>query len=84
MLLTIDERGSNITRNSVFDCHLSTVGRQMAIKHYVSNFFLFNSVDSIHVSDCRLSGKSKLSHDQAIRFLFCNAHSLQKETQTVS
>ena len=25
-LLTIDERGSKIVRNSVFDCHLSLVG----------------------------------------------------------
>ena len=31
-LLTIDERGSKIARNSGFDCHLSTVGRQMAIE----------------------------------------------------
>ena len=30
--LTIGERGSKIDRNSVFDCHLSTVGRQMATK----------------------------------------------------
>ena len=37
MLLTIDERGSKITRNSVFDWHLSPVGRQMAIKNSVSN-----------------------------------------------
>ena len=27
MLLTIDERGSKTDRNSVFDCHLSPVGR---------------------------------------------------------
>ena len=39
MLLTIDERGSKIARNSVFDCHLSPVGRQMAIENSVSNFF---------------------------------------------
>ena len=31
-LLTIDERGSEIARNSVFDCFLSPVGRQMAIE----------------------------------------------------
>ena len=39
MLLTIDECGSKITRNSVFDCHLSPVGRQMAIENFVSNDF---------------------------------------------
>ena len=38
-LLTIDEYGSKIPRNSVFYCHLSPVGRQMAIKHSVSNDF---------------------------------------------
>ena len=40
MLLTIEEHGSKIARNSVFDCHLSPVGRQMAIKNSVSNDFL--------------------------------------------
>ena len=35
--LTIDERGSKIARNSVFDSHLSPVGRQMAIENSVSN-----------------------------------------------
>ena len=39
MLLTIDERGSEMTRNSVFDFHLSPVGRQMAIENSVSNDF---------------------------------------------
>ena len=38
-LLTSDERGSKLTRNSVFDFHLSLVGRQMAIKNFVSNDF---------------------------------------------
>ena len=38
-LLTIDERGSKIDRNSVFDCHLSPVGRQMAIENSVSDYF---------------------------------------------
>ena len=42
-LLTIDDRGSKIARNSVFLCHLSPVGRQMAIENYVSNFFDPNS-----------------------------------------
>ena len=37
-LLTIDERGSKIARNSVFDCHLSPV-RQMAIENSFSNDF---------------------------------------------
>ena len=41
-LLTIDERGSKIARNSVYDCHLSPVGRQMAIDNSVSNdFFIY-------------------------------------------
>ena len=35
----IDEHGSKIDRNSVFDCHLSPVRRQMAIKNFVSNDF---------------------------------------------
>ena len=34
-LLTIDECGSNIASNSVFDCHLSPIGRQMAIENSV-------------------------------------------------
>ena len=41
MLLTIEECGSKMARNSVFDCHLSPVWRQMAIKNSVSNYFLF-------------------------------------------
>ena len=35
-LSTIEERGSKIDRNSVFDCHLSPVERQMAIESTVS------------------------------------------------
>ena len=35
-LLTIEERGSNIDRNRVFDCHLSPDWEQMAIKNTVS------------------------------------------------
>ena len=42
-LLAIDERGSNIARNSVFDCHLSPIGRQMAIENSVSNDFYLRS-----------------------------------------
>ena len=38
-LLTIDEGVSKIARNSDFDCHLSPLGRQMAIKNSVSNKF---------------------------------------------
>ena len=38
-LVTIDERSSKIARNSVFDCHLSPVGRQMTIENSVSNYF---------------------------------------------
>ena len=54
-LLKIDEHGSKIIRNSVFDCHLSPVGRQMAIKISVSNHFLSMLVDSINVFNCGLS-----------------------------
>ena len=54
--LKIDERGSEIARNSVFDCHLSQVGRQMEIDNSVSNDFLSTFVDSINVFDCRLTG----------------------------
>ena len=39
MLITIGECGSKIASNSVFDCHLSPVGRQMAIENYVSSDF---------------------------------------------
>ena len=55
-LLINDERGSKIVRNGVFNCHLSPIGRQMAIKNSVSNGFLSTCVDSINVFDCRLSG----------------------------
>ena len=33
------QRGSKIVRNSVFDCHLSPVGQQMAIENAVSSDF---------------------------------------------
>ena len=55
-LFAIDKRGSNIDRNSVFDCHLSPVGRHMTIENSVSNDFLSTFVDSIDVFDCRLPG----------------------------
>ena len=38
-LLTTDERGSKIARNSVFDCLLSPIGRQMVIENSVPNEF---------------------------------------------
>ena len=53
-LIRIDKRGSKIARNSVFDCHLSPIGRQMAIENSVSNAFLSTVVGSIYVFDCRL------------------------------
>ena len=46
-LVTIDESGSQIARNSIFDCHL-------AIENVVSNYFLSTFVDSINTFDCRL------------------------------
>ena len=45
-LSTIDERGSNIDRNIVFDCHLSPVRWQMAIGNSVS-YQIFDQRSSI-------------------------------------
>ena len=42
-LLTIDEHGSKIARNSVFDCQLSPNWRQMAIENSVSDHFYLSS-----------------------------------------
>ena len=42
-LSTIDKRGSKIDKNSVFDCHLSPVWRQIAIENSVSNDFYLRS-----------------------------------------
>ena len=56
MLLTIDKCGSKFARNSVFDCHLSQVGRQMANKNPVSNNFLSTFADTINIFDWHLSG----------------------------
>ena len=50
MLLTIDDLGSKFARNSVFDCHLSPIWQQMAIKNSVSNNFLSTFVDSIKLN----------------------------------
>ena len=45
MPLTINEGGSKIARNSVFDCHLSPVERQMAIdKSVTTDFYLHWSI----------------------------------------
>ena len=45
LLLAITERGPKIAINSVFDCHLSPVGRQMAITNSISNdFYLHLSI----------------------------------------
>ena len=46
---------TKITRNSVFACHLSPVGQQMAIENTVSNNLWSTFVDSINVINCRLS-----------------------------
>ena len=71
---TIEERGSKIARNSVFDCHLSPVGRQMAILNSVSNdfFYLRSSVELIF--NCFLSGVNMQTQiyersDQRLSFL---------------
>ena len=42
-LLIIDERGSKIARNSVFDCHLSPDWRKMAIENTGSSAFDLHS-----------------------------------------
>ena len=39
MLFTMDESGSEIAVSSVFNCHLSPVGRLMAIENSVSKYF---------------------------------------------
>ena len=57
-LLTIDEHGSKIERNNVFDCHLSLILRQMTIENSVYYDFLSTFVGSINVYDCHLSGVS--------------------------
>ena len=54
-LFSMEERGSEIATTSVFDCHLSLVGRLMAIEKTVSNYFWSKFVDSIDVFHCRLS-----------------------------
>ena len=46
-----EECVSNITRNSVFDCHLSPVRWQMAIKNSVSSDFWSTFVDGINIFD---------------------------------
>ena len=58
-LVTIDERGSKITRNSVFNCHLSPVGWQMAIKNSVSNDFWSMFIHSINVFECDHVGEKQ-------------------------
>ena len=53
-LVPIDERGSKIARNSVFDCHLSPVGRQMTIENSITIFD--QRLYSCNIFDCLLSG----------------------------
>ena len=53
MLLTIHEHRSKIARNSVFNCHLSPIGQQMACTQTLFGRRL--SIDSINVFHCRLS-----------------------------
>ena len=43
----INDHGSKIDRNSVFDCHLLPMGRQMAIENTVSIDFGSRFLDSI-------------------------------------
>ena len=55
-LLTLNERGSKLARNSVFSCHLSPIGRQMAIDIFFSNYFDLRSSIVLTFCKCRLSG----------------------------
>ena len=57
--LTIDERGSKISRNSIFHCHLSPIGQKMAMENSVSNYFWSKFMDSIDIFHCHLSGVRK-------------------------
>ena len=69
-LSTIDEWGSKIDRNSVFHCHLSPVGCQIAIKNTVSIDFWSTFFDSIGIFDCRLPGvNSQLSRKEHLEML---------------
>ena len=52
MLSTIDERGSQIAGNCVFDCHLSLVGRQTAGKSSVSSDPGSKFVHIFDIFDC--------------------------------
>ena len=45
--LTANGRVSKVARNSAFGCHLSPVGRQMAIENSVSNNLIFDLRSSI-------------------------------------
>ena len=53
MLSTIDERGSQIAGNCVFDCHLLPVGRQTAGESSVSSNPGSTFVDIFDIFDCR-------------------------------
>ena len=62
---TIDKRGSNINRNSVFNCHLSPVWRQMAIVNTVSIDFLSPFFDSMPPTWCETDG----NHYQQMEYM---------------
>ena len=48
--------GSKNARNSVFDCHLSPMWRQMAIENFADIYFDLLSWIVFNVFDCHLSG----------------------------
>ena len=56
-LSTIDECGSK-SLETVLDCHLSPVLRQMAIENSVSNDFSSAFLETIGIFACRLTGVS--------------------------
>ena len=77
-LLTIDERGSKIARNSVFDCPLSPVRRQMAFEISVSSYCDLRSsivltfsivVYPVCIYDCVLSWTYSLVYFAADSFI---------------
>ena len=53
MLSTIDECGSQIAGNCVFNCHLSPIGRQTAGESSVSSDPGSTFVDIFDIFDCR-------------------------------
>ena len=69
-LWTIAERGSQIARNCVFDCHLSPIRRQTAIENSASKDFWSSFVGRTYVFDCRLSDVSIDKQELGVIYTF--------------